>query len=676
MAEKSEHLFTAGHTACSGCGQAIAARLVVDIAGKNTMIANNTGCLEVFSTKYPESAWGVPWIHSLFENAAAVASGIEAALKHLGIKDKINVICQAGDGGTADIGLQALSGMWERGHDILSICYDNEAYMNCLSLSSLIQTKDGLKKITDIKVGDDIYAFDQKTHQLALKKCSGVFDNGRKEIFELSTRHNSIKATGNHPFLVLKRNGRGRENSFVWKQLKDMKPGDRIVALKNMNGNGRPFRFPEINKTVKGDFKVNKINDINLPQETDADLMKYLGIFVGDGWRRKDRGEIGFALPAGKEAREVLVALHNKIFGSPIKQDSDYLSMNSVNLAKFIDVLGFGQGAKNKTIPGWVFTLPKEQKETFVEGLMLADGYDHQGSKRYVSCSLELLGRMRLLLQTMNYRVGKIHIQRKKKGSLCVKRKLLRDSEYGYICFSRKKGKDIKKYPSQYRYQDFLSANEFFQTDEVVSIESKGIEPTLDLRVEDEHNFIADGIVVHNTGVQRSGLTPFDTNTSTTPTGKQSVGNPRPKKPMPEIAVAHGLVYVATASSGYPRDIENKVKKAISMKGPKYLQIHVPCPLGWRHDSHLTYDIAKLAVETGLYPLIEYENGKLTNARKLAQVKPVEEYLKFQGRFKHILNSPEEVKRIQEIADRNIERYGLRAAAVKPENKTEIAEVK
>ena len=676
QAGTGRHLFTAGHTACSGCGQAIAARLVVDITGKNTIIANNTGCLEVFSTKYPESAWGVPWIHSLFENAAAVASGIEAALKYLGIKDKINVICQAGDGGTADIGLQALSGMWERGHDILSICYDNEAYMNCLSLSSLIHTEAGLKKITDIKVGDEVYAFDQNTRQLVLKKCSGVFDNGKKEVFELATRHNSIKATGNHPFLVLKRNGRGRENSFVWKLLQDIKIGDRIVALKNMNGSGRPFSFPEIKKTAKGDYKVNKVNDINIPQETDAGLMKYLGIFVGDGWRRKGRGEIGFALPEGKEAREVLVALHNEIFASPINKDDNYLSLNSVNLAKFIDVLGFGQGAKNKIIPGWVFTLPKEQKEAFVEGLMLADGYDHQGSKRYVSASFELLKRLRLLLQTINYRVGKIHIQTKKKGSLCVKRKLLKDSEYGYICFSRKKGKDMKKYPTQYRYQDFLAENEFFQTDEVIGIESKGLEPTLDLRVEDEHNFIADGIVVHNTGVQRSGLTPFDTSTSTTPIGSQSLGNPRPKKPMPEIAVAHGLVYVATASSGYPRDIENKVKKAISLKGPKYLQIHVPCPLGWRHGSQQTLDIAKLAVETGLYPLIEYENGKLTNARKLSQIKPVEEYLKFQGRFKHILASAEEVKKIQAIADNNIEKYGLRVEAVKTENKTAITEVK
>jgi hypothetical protein len=119
-------LFASGHTACAGCGQAIAARLVVDAVGKDTIIANNTGCLEVFSTKYPETAWRIPWIHSLFENAAAIASGIESALKFLGKKENITVIAQAGDGGTADIGMQALSGMWERGHDVLAVCLPPE----------------------------------------------------------------------------------------------------------------------------------------------------------------------------------------------------------------------------------------------------------------------------------------------------------------------------------------------------------------------------------------------------------------------------------------------------------------------------------------------------------------------------------------------------------------------
>jgi pyruvate ferredoxin oxidoreductase beta subunit len=288
----NKHLLNSGHTACAGCGQSLGARLVLDAAGPNTIIVNNTGCLEVFSTKFPESAWEVPFIHSLFENAAAVASGVEQALVYLGKKEKINVIAQAGDGGTADIGLQALSGMLERGHDILYVCYDNEAYMN--------------------------------------------------------------------------------------------------------------------------------------------------------------------------------------------------------------------------------------------------------------------------------------------------------------------------------------------------------------------------------TGIQRSGLTPFETNTTTSPVGEQSLGNIRPKKPMPEITNAHGIPYVATASVGFPQDVQRKVKKALSIKGPKYIQIHVPCPLGWRHESRLTYEVGKLAVETGLYPLIEYENGSLAAVRKI-QPKPVEEYLKVQGRFKHLLNNPEELKKIQAIADRNIERYNLKA---------------
>ncbi|HNQ51342.1 MAG TPA: thiamine pyrophosphate-dependent enzyme [Candidatus Omnitrophota bacterium] len=288
----NKHLYAPGHTACAGCGQSLAVRLVMDAAGKNTIVANNTGCLEVFSTKYPESAFEVPFVHSLFENAPAVASGVEAALIHLGKKEGTNIIAEAGDGGTADIGLQSLSGMWERGHDILYICYDNEAYMN--------------------------------------------------------------------------------------------------------------------------------------------------------------------------------------------------------------------------------------------------------------------------------------------------------------------------------------------------------------------------------TGIQRSGLTPHLANTTTSPKGQRSSGNLRFKKPIPEIANAHGIPYVATASIGFPQDIQRKVKKALSIKGPKYMQIHVPCPLGWQFAPQASVDVGKLAVETGLYPLFEYENGQLTGVRKIPP-KPVEEYLKAQGRFKHLLNNPEGIAELQAVADRNIAKYGLKA---------------
>jgi len=288
----NKHFYASGHTACAGCGQSLAVRLVLDVAGKNTIVANNTGCLEVFSTKYPESAFEVPFVHSLFENCPAVASGVEAALIHLGKKEGINIIAQAGDGGTADIGLQSLSGMWERGHDILYICYDNEAYMN--------------------------------------------------------------------------------------------------------------------------------------------------------------------------------------------------------------------------------------------------------------------------------------------------------------------------------------------------------------------------------TGIQRSGLTPHLANSTTTPKGAKSVGNPRYKKPIPEIAVAHGIPYVATASIGYIPDLQRKVKKALSIKGPKYLQIHVPCPLGWQCAAQESPAVAKLAVDCGLYPLVEYENGKLIGVRNIPP-KPVEEYLKTQGRFKHLMANPDAIKEVQSVADSNIAKYGLKA---------------
>ncbi|MDD5584247.1 MAG: thiamine pyrophosphate-dependent enzyme [Candidatus Omnitrophica bacterium] len=286
-----EHCFVSGHTACAGCGQSLAARLVADIAGKNTMIANSTGCLEVFSTKAPETSWKVPWIHSLFENSSAVASGVEAALRFLGKIDTIRVIAQGGDGGTADIGLQSLSGMLERGHDILYVCYDNEAYMN--------------------------------------------------------------------------------------------------------------------------------------------------------------------------------------------------------------------------------------------------------------------------------------------------------------------------------------------------------------------------------TGIQRSGLTPLTATTTTSPVGNTWKGNWRKKKPLIEICAAHFIPYVASASVGYPQDLQRKVKKALEIRGPKYIQVHVPCPLGWGHDSSLSLEVAKTAVACGLYPLVEYENGKLTNVFKVPAPKPVADYVKMQSRFKHLLKDAAALNSLQELANKNLEFYGL-----------------
>jgi pyruvate ferredoxin oxidoreductase beta subunit len=131
----SKEYFAPGHRACVGCGEVLAVRHVCKVLGKDVIVANATGCMEIVSSPLPTTSWNVPWIHTLFENTAAVASGIESGLKVLrrkgkGPQQKVTVVAMGGDGATSDIGLQALSGAMERGHSFVYVCFDNEAYMN------------------------------------------------------------------------------------------------------------------------------------------------------------------------------------------------------------------------------------------------------------------------------------------------------------------------------------------------------------------------------------------------------------------------------------------------------------------------------------------------------------------------------------------------------------------
>ncbi|MCP1663091.1 MULTISPECIES: pyruvate synthase subunit PorB [Methanocalculus] len=291
MVDKTIEHFECGHRACGGCGAATAVRLILKGAGEDVIVVSPTGCLEVFSTPYPETAWKVPWIHSLFENAAAVASGIESALKQQGRSEKVLVI--GGDGATVDIGMLSLSGAFERNHNITYICYDNEAYMN--------------------------------------------------------------------------------------------------------------------------------------------------------------------------------------------------------------------------------------------------------------------------------------------------------------------------------------------------------------------------------TGIQRSGATPFDASTSTSPAGSCSMGNKHQKKDVPAILAAHGSPYVATASMSYPADLMKKVETAVNTPGACYIQVHAPCCTGWGFEGEKTIAVGKLAVETGLWVNYEMVNGVLKKAKKVKR-KPVEEYLSVQKRFRHLFKPEKneaEIQKIQAIADANAEKFGI-----------------
>ena len=154
-----------------------------------------------------------------------------------------------------------------------------------------------------------------------------------------------------------------------------------------------------------------------------------------------------------------------------------------------------------------------------------------------------------------------------------------------------------------------------------------------------------------NTGIQRSSGTPFGASTTTAPSGKASIGNKTWKKDLPEIMVAHNLAYVATASHGYPLDFMNKVKKARQIKGPSYIHCFSVCPTGWRSASEVTMKLARLATETGVFPLYEVENGKYRmTVEPRTPLRPLEDYLKLQGRFRHL--PPDQIKVIQDRVHR------------------------
>ena len=168
------------------------------------------------------------------------------------------------------------------------------------------------------------------------------------------------------------------------------------------------------------------------------------------------------------------------------------------------------------------------------------------------------------------------------------------------------------------------------------------------------HNFMYvcyDNEAYMNTGIQRSSSTPYCATTTTSPAGKKSKGQKTNKKNLPEIAVAHGIPYVATACPSYPFDLMEKAKKGVEIEGPAYLHIFSPCPTGWRTLPDDSVKIGRLAVETGVFPLYEVENGEYKLSYKPEKLKSIEEYLNIQGRFKHL--TPDLIEEIQNRVRKN-----------------------
>jgi pyruvate ferredoxin oxidoreductase beta subunit len=174
-----------------------------------------------------------------------------------------------------------------------------------------------------------------------------------------------------------------------------------------------------------------------------------------------------------------------------------------------------------------------------------------------------------------------------------------------------------------------------------------------------------------NTGVQRSSATPPTARTATTPALGNAPGNVfGTGKNLPQIAMAHNIPYVATASVADLHDLEAKVTKATKITGARYIHIMVPCPLGWGSASEDTIKVARLAVESGLFALFEAEHGVVTSVKKIRRRVPVEDYLRIQRRFAHLFKKGaedrERIDAVQRMADANIAKYGLLVGESRP----------
>ena len=174
--------------------------------------------------------------------------------------------------------------------------------------------------------------------------------------------------------------------------------------------------------------------------------------------------------------------------------------------------------------------------------------------------------------------------------------------------------------------------------------------------------FCFDNEAYMNTGIQRCSSTPYGASTTTSPAGKFSIGEQRQKKPIGAIVAAHDIPYTATATIAYPKDLKKKVEKALAVDGPAFIHVFTPCPTGWRHPNDMTIEISRLAVQTGVFILWELEGGDMRNIvinKKLPNRKPVSEYLKHQGRFRHIMKDEKAIAEIQKMVDEKCKQYGV-----------------
>ena len=412
------------------------------------------------------------------------------------------------------------------------------AQYDCLAEDTLVYTNpEGAKKIKNVKIGDNVFAYDEKTNQITRSNVLAVIDKGKREIFEVKVGGRTVNATFNHPFLTLadhRKPGRRRARyQKEWKYLNQLKEGDLIAIATNLPDFGQSYKLPVVEvktigrgknqtgKTYSLDFTKN-YNKVRVPEASSEDLMWLLGFYLGDGFihyeKNKDKARIEFAIPADQtQLRDEVKSIVKKLFDYEIKsEDKDRISINSTILVRFIEKIGLKGKAVTKEVPRWIFTIPKSEKLAFLAGYLDADGNvrNHKTSKDVVltSINIPILEKMKQLCVYCGLQTSKVTTFTSKHPVDKARKMIghrLHISGNTAIIPSRHPMKSerlkLKKYYGKFNSANGTTIRKYCSDSvgfaKIESMKHLGEKSVYDISVEGYKNFVAEGVIVHNSDV-------------------------------------------------------------------------------------------------------------------------------------------------------------------------------
>lgn len=370
--------------------------------------------------------------------------------------------------------------------------------LGCLTGDTKIFTNPrGPIEISKVRTGETIYSLDLNTLLPQKQKIIALKQNGRKKIYKVITEnYREIRATSHHPFLTFKRKSLSNITELTWEKLENLQKGSQIGILNYLPNDGES-KVIQYSYTAKGS-RIK--NHPRIPTTSSPELLWLLGLYLGDGYM--DRSKTGkarriyYAVPPKDRVRKKLIKLIEHIFYVDWKEKGISVTINSSVLADFFLKLGFSGTAKDKKIPSWIWNLPLEEKLSFIEGCLDADGYVRKhkivsGNEFrqlvFASCNKALLEDLKLLMITCGLNPLKISTYVKERILYKNKEKIYTSH---YLTLNYKDNLErIRNKNSEFGGISFVG---------IKSIEFVGEEDVYDIEVEGTHNFIANGIIVHN----------------------------------------------------------------------------------------------------------------------------------------------------------------------------------